>query len=184
MTRDQVFLLLYLATILAASLIHSPFWLAVGLALVILLAGRDAVKLVRRAVPAILAFNLVISLSYAIMAYLQDISPWNTLLRLNLRVALLTLLTFLFAARVNLFRALAFSKTLSYVLCLAYSQALTFRRAYEDFRLALESRSVKRPRLTDRYRASAAAASWLIEKSLHAATQSSQALRSRGFFDD
>ncbi|MCU0933936.1 MAG: ABC transporter permease [Thiobacillaceae bacterium] len=184
MNRDRLLLYLYLAGILAATLVHDPVWLCAGLVLVLLLAGGDAWRLLRRALLAILAFNTLISLSYALMAWWQDISPWLTLARLNLRVLLLTSLTFLFIARANLFRALDFSKGLTYVLGLAYSQALTFRRAHEDFRLALASRSLRRPRLMDRYRASAAAASWFLEKSLHAATQSAQALRSRGFFHD
>jgi cobalt/nickel transport system permease protein len=184
MKRDHVYLLLYLAAVITVTLIHSSLWLAAGLVLVFMMAGRDAARLLRRAVLTVLAFNMVISLSYAVMAWVQDFSPWEALLRINLRVILLTLLTFLFAARVNLFRALDFSKSLTFVLGLAYSQALTFRRAHDDFRLALASRSLKRPRLMDRYRASAAAASWFLEKSLHVATQSSQALRSRGFFHD
>jgi len=184
MQRDRVYLGLYLVAVLAATLIHDPVWLAVGLALVLLSAGRQAANLLRRAVLTVLAFNTLISLSYIGMAWWQDISPWQTLLRLNLRVLLLTCLTFLFIARSNLFQALSFSKNLTYVLGLAYSQSLIFRRAHEDFRLALSSRSLKRPGLLDRYRASAAAVSWFIEKSLHAATQSSQALRSRGFFHD
>ncbi len=193
MTRERAYLLLYLAAIVAASLIHSPLALAGGLALVLLIAGHaqpnQAFVLLRRAVLSVLAFNSVVSLSYIGMLWLQDstlghVSPWLTVLRLNLRVVLLTSLTFLFIDRVNLFRALDFSKSLSYVLALAYSQAISFRRAHDDFRLALASRSVRRPSLLDRYRASAAAVSWFIEKSLHAATQSSQALRSRGFFHD
>lgn len=184
MQRDHVYLSLYLAGVLAATLIHSPLWLATGLLLVLLIAGRDAASLLRRALLTVLAFNTVISLSYLGMAWWQEISPCQTLLRLNLRVILLTCLTFLFIARTNLFQALSFSKNLTYVLGLAYSQSLTFRRAHDDFRLALASRSLKRPGLLDRYRASAAAVSWFIEKSLHAATQSSQALRSRGFFHD
>jgi cobalt/nickel transport system permease protein len=184
MQRDQARLIIYLAAILAATLIHSPLWLTAGLILVLLIAGHDALPLLRRAVLTVLVFNAVICLSYIGMAWWQDISPWQTLLRLNLRVILLTCLTFLFIARVNLFQALSFSKNLTYVLGLAYSQSLTFRRAHEDFRLALASRSLKRPGLIDRYRASAAAVSWFIEKSLHAATQSAQALRSRGFFHD
>ena len=189
MQRDPVYLGLYLAAILTATSIHSPLWLAVGLVLVLLIAGRNAINLLRRAVLTVLAFNALISLSYLGMAWWQgafgqEPSPWQTLLRLNLRVILLTSLTFLFIARVNLFKALSFSKNLTYVLGLAYSQSLTFRRAHDDFRLALTSRSLKRPGLRDRYRASAAAASWFIEKSLHAATQSAQALRSRGFFHD
>lgn len=184
MKRDRIYLLLYLGAVLAATWVHAPAWLAAGLGLTLLVAGRDAWPLVRRALLAVLAFNALISLSYAGMAWLQGFSPWDTLLRLNLRVLLLTCLTFLFIARANLFRALDFSRSLVYVLGLAYSQALTFRRAHEDFRLALASRSLRRPGLRERYRASAAAASWFLEKSLHAATQSSQALRSRGFFHD
>lgn len=184
MNRDRVYLLLYLAAILAATLVQDTAWLAVGFAVVLLIAGRDAITLLRRALLAILAFNALVSLSYVLMAWLHAFSPWETLLRINLRVLLLTTLSFLFIERANLFRALNFSKNLTYVLGLAYSQALTFRRAHEDFRLALASRSLKRPGLVERYRASAAAVSWFLEKALHAATQSSQALRSRGFFHD
>lgn len=184
MNPDRITLGLYLSAVLAATLIHDPVWLATGLGLTLLASGRKAIAIARQALLAILAFNLLISLSYALMAWMNDISPWQTLLRLNLRVLLLATLTFLFIARVNLFRALDFSKNLTFALGLAYSQILIFRRAYEDFRLALASRSLKPPRLRDRYRASAAAASWFIEKALHAATQSSQALRSRGFFHD
>jgi cobalt/nickel transport system permease protein len=184
MKRDHAYLLFYLSAVLAATCVHDPAWLAAGLALTLLAAGGEAWRLLRRVLLAVLAFNAVISLSYAAMAWMRDFSPWETLLRLNLRVLLLTTLTFLFIARANLFRALDFSKSLTYVLGLAYSQALTFRRAHEDFRLALASRSLRRPGLLDRYRASAAAVSWFLDKSLHAAVQSSQALRSRGFFHD
>lgn len=184
MHRDHLIALLYLAGLITATLVHPPAWLAAGLAGVLLAAGREAVAVLRRAVLAVVAFNAVVSLSYAVMAWLQELSPWETLLRLNLRVLLLTSLTFLFIARVNLFRALDFSRSLSYVLALAYSQALTFQRAQDDFRLALASRSLQRPSLAQRYRASAAAVSWFLEKSLHAAHQSAQALRSRGFFHD
>lgn len=184
MNRDRAALFSYLAAVLAVSYLHNPLWLAAGLGLTLFICGREAGRILRRALLAVLMFNLIISLSYAVMAWLQNISPWPTLLRLNLRVLLLTMLTFLFITRVNLFRALDFSPGLTYALGLAYSQSLTFRRAHEDFRLALASRSLQRPRLIDRYRASAAAASWFLEKALHAAAQSAQALRSRGFFHD
>ena len=184
MKRDHAHLLIYLAAILLATLIHHPAVLAFGLLLVLLAAGPDALRLLRRALLTVLVFNTVISLSYAIMAWMRDLSPWETLLRLNLRVVLLTTLTFLFIARVNLFRALDFSRNLTYLLGLAYSQAMTFHRAHEEFRLALASRSLGRPRLVDRYRASAATVSWFLEKSIHTATHTAQALRSRGFFHD
>lgn len=184
MHRDRLALFLYLAALLAGSLVHHPGWLAAGLAGVLLLAGRDAMAILRRVVTVVLVFNAVVSLSYAALAWWQDASPWSTLLRLNLRVLLLTALSFLFMARVNLFRALDFSRDLTFALGLAYSQALVFRRAQQDFQMALVSRSLRRPGLLDRYRASAAAASWFMEKAVHAARQSALALRSRGFFHD
>lgn len=184
MKRDRVLLLLYLAAVLATTLVHDPVWLSAGLIGLLLLAGRQALHLLRRSVRVILAFNLAVSLGYLLLAHLRGFSPWDTLLLINLRVLVLTLLTFLFIARVNLFRALDFSPTLSWLLALAYSQALNFRRVHADFRLALTSRSPARPRLSDRYRASAAAAAWFMDKALATARESAQALRARGFFGD
>lgn len=182
--RDRLLLVLYLAALVAATLVHDPLAPAAALVGVLLLAGRDAPKLLRRTLRVILPFNLAVSLAYVLLAELRGFSPWDTLLLLNLRVLTLTLLTFLFIRRVNLFRALAFSPTLSWLLTLAYSQALGFQRAHADFRLALTSRSPVRPRLIDRYRASAAAAAWFMDKALASARERAQALRARGFFDD
>lgn len=181
--RDRLTLLVYALAVLAATLVHDPRWLAGGLTVTLLLAGSGAGGLLSRVVRTVLPFNLAVSMGYLMLAWLRTEPPWQTLLLLNLRVLLLTAITFLFVRRVNLFRALGFSRSLTYLLGLAYSQALTFRRAHEDFRLALVSRSPRRPGLMDRYRASAAAASWYLEKALAAARESAQALRSRGFFD-
>ena len=184
MKQAHALLLAYMATVVAATLVHDPAFLAAGLALVLMLAGRDAPALLGRTLRTVLAFNLAVSLGYLLMATLRHEAPWDTLLLINLRVLSITTLTFLFIARVNLFRALDFSPTLTYLLGLAYSQAMGFRRTQEDFRLALVSRSPQRPALKDRYRASAAAAAWLMDKGLAGARETAQALRSRGFFND
>lgn len=181
--RDRLLLALYGVAVLAASLIHRSDVLAGMLLASLALAGGDAPRLLGRALKAVLVFNLAVGVGYAGLSLWSGADPWPTLLLITLRVLLLTLLSFLLVARVNLFRALAFSRTLAYLLALAYSQALTFRRAQEDFRLALISRSPRRPTLADRYRASAAAASWFMDKAVHASRESAQALRARGFFD-
>ncbi len=174
----------YIATVVVFTLVHDPAWLALGLAGVLLLAGREVPVLLRQTFRVILPFILVVSLGYLLLARLESLSPWETLLRLNLRVLVLTLLTLLFIRRVNLFRALDFSPHLVWLLGLAYSQAMSFRRMHADFHLALTSRSIVRPGLRDRYRASAAAAAWFMDKSLAAARETAQALRARGFFRD
>lgn len=184
MKRDRLLFILYLTVVLVITLVHDPLWLSAGLTGILLLAGRQALHLLRRTLRVILVFNLAVSLGYLLLAHLRGFSPWDTLLLINLRVLVLTLLTFLFVARVNLFRALDFSPTLSWLLALAYSQALGFQHVHADFRLALISRSPLRPRLLDRYRASAAAAAWFMDKALAMARESAQALRARGFFGD
>lgn len=184
MTRERWLLLAYVLAVIAATLVHEPALLAVALAATLLFAGRHAVTVLKRTLRVVLVFNLAVSLGYVLLAWLRELSPWHTLLLLNLRVLLLTGLSFTFIARVNLFKALDFSRNLTWLLGLAYSQALSFRRGYEDFRLALVSRSLQRPRLADRYRASAAAASWFLDKGLATARETAQALRARGFFDD
>jgi cobalt/nickel transport system permease protein len=184
MNHAQGLLLAYLATVIAATLVHDPAILAAGLALTLLLAGRQAPALLLRTLRTVLVFNLAVSLGYLLLATLRHEAPWDTLLLINLRVLAITTLTFLFIARVNLFQALGFSRTLTYLLGLAYSQAMAFRRVHDDFRLALVSRSPHRPALKDRYRASAAAAAWLLDKGLAGARETAQALRTRGFFND
>lgn len=184
MKTELTWLLLYLAAVVSATLVHEAWLLALGLAGVLLLAGRQAPALLRRSLLVILPFALTVSLGYLLLAHLRGFSPWETLLLINLRVLAITALTFLFIARVNLFRALDFSPSLIWLLVLAYSQGMSLQRIYSEFRLALTSRAIVRPSLRDRYRASAAAAAWFMDKGLAAARETAQALRSRGFFDD
>lgn len=184
MSRAQALLLTYLMAVVAATFVHDPRALAAGLLLVLLLAGRQAPAILLRALGAVLVFNLAVSLGYLLVAALRHEPPWDTLLLINLRVLAITTLTFLFIARVNLFQALDFSRSLTWLLGLAWSQALGFRRVHDDFRLALVSRSPQRPALKDRYRSSAAVVAWLLDKGMAGARETAQALRARGFFND
>ena len=182
--RARVALLAYLAAIVLATTVHEIVPLAIGLALVLVLAGREWLRILRRACIAILLFNLVVTLSYGVVAGLQGTFSLEFVALVNLRVLLLTCLTFLFVSRVNLFEALAFSRSLTYLFTLAYSQSMAFKQALEDFRLAFRSRCIEQVSLRDRYRHSASTGVHFLDKSLHRATEITQVMRSRGFFDD
>ncbi|HDP88790.1 MAG TPA: ABC transporter permease [Thioalkalivibrio sp.] len=181
--RDRLFLLVYLAAVVTATLVHAIPLLAAGLALVALLAWRRAAAVLRRALLAVLVFNLLISVSYVIVGLVRGDLAWDYLVLINLRVLLITSMTFLLIERINAFRALAFSPTLAYLLTLASTQLLTFRRLYEDMRLALVSRSLGRLGLRQLYRHGAASGSFFVDRALSSATESAQAMRSRGFFE-
>ena len=181
---DRLGLAGYLAAVVTATLVHDALLLGIGLGLTLLLAGRQALAILRRAILTVLAFNLMVSVSYAALAWYQGRVAGDYLLLLNLRVLLITSLTFLATGRIDLFRALSFSQPLTYLLTLAYSQTLTFQRIYQEMRLALRSRSLTRLSLRDLYRHGAASGSFFVEKALSNATETAQAMRSRGFFDD
>ena len=180
----RVALLTYLAAVVLATTVHEIGLLALGLGLVLALAGRQWLRILRRACIAILFFNLVVTVSYGVVAGLQGNFSPDFVLLVNLRVLLLTCLTFLFVSRVNPFEALAFSRSLTYLFTLAYSQSMAFKQSLENFRLAFRSRRIEQVSLRDRYRHSARMGVYFLDKSLHQATEITQVMRSRGFFDD
>ncbi|UHD16553.1 energy-coupling factor transporter transmembrane protein EcfT [Thiocapsa bogorovii] len=167
---------------IAATAIHDPWWLAAGLLVVAVLAGRQAPTIGWRALRAVLFFNLVISVGYAAGALFGQAVSLDYLILINIRVYLLTFLTFTLASRIDILRALRFSRNLTYLVTLVLSQIITFRRLFEDLRLAAESRRLRRLRLRERYLLSAATAVHLFDRAEHDAREIALAMRSRGFF--
>ncbi len=183
-TKARAALIAYLLALVAGTLVHDAAFLAVALVGVVAIGGRRAPAILRRAVLAVIAFNGVVTAAYVVLAKWQGTFSLDYVVLINLRVLLLTSLTFLFATRVNVFDALAFSPALTYVLAIAYGQIMTFQRVVEDFRLALRSRSIRPATLRQRYRQSAAVAGLLLDKSTHTAAEITHAMRARGFFDE
>lgn len=177
-------LFVYLAAVVAVTLLHEPWLLAALLAVAFIASGPSRLKILRRAVLAILTFNLTVSLGYAAVSLWQGNFSAQYLLLVNLRVLLLVYLGFWFVARVNLIEACRFSPALSFVVTLAAGQIAAFSRALRDFRLAFVSRHAAAPALSARARHAAAQAGHLLDKSVAMAAETALAMRSRGAFDD
>ena len=189
MNRHQAWLLGYLAAVVTGTLVHDPLVLAVALAVVLLSARRRAGRLWWRATRAALPVVLAISLGYLALDYVnfarQDLPRAGAVvLVLNLRVALLTMLAFRILPQVDLQQALGFSPTLRFVLILATSQVLIFRRLFRDFQQALTARSPRRVGLLAALRHGAATSAWFLRRAEHDATEITQALETRGYFLD
>jgi cobalt/nickel transport system permease protein len=182
--RDQLLLILYFMGAIAVTLIHEIPLLLAGIGIAYLLAWRDGLAVAGRVIPAIALFNLVLTVSYAGIASARGTFSLEYIGLMNLRVFLLTSLSVLAIRRINLFRAVAFSRTLQFVLILAYGQILLFRRLYTDSRMAFMSRSIRTPALRNLYRHAAANASFFADRALHRAGELTDALRSRGYFHD
>jgi cobalt/nickel transport system permease protein len=182
--RARAALAAYLAGVVALTLLHHPGALALAVLVVLPLGGRAAPRLARRTLAAMAVFNGLVSLAYAAVELWQGQAPWTYLLRINLRVFALVYLGFVVLERVDLLRAVSFSRTLSFLFTLAYAQARSFRRLAEDFRLALRSRAVGPLSLRDRYRFAARLGGHLLDKAVERSTEIAHAMRSRGFFHD
>ena len=69
--RARIALLAYLAAIVLGTSVHEITLLALGLVLTLALAGRGWLRILRRACVAILLFNVVVTLSYGVIARLR-----------------------------------------------------------------------------------------------------------------
>ncbi len=182
--RDRLLLLLYLVAVVTGTLVHRPLFL-LGMALVpVVRAGRDGPALILRMGKAVWPFVLAVSMGYLVVAREELGHAWRTLLLIDVRVLALTLLTFGVFRKLDLQRALGFSRTLRFVLILTTSQVLTFRRLFVDFRHALESRTPGKVCLLTALRHGAATSAWFLRRAEHDATEITQALDARGFFLD
>jgi len=194
--RDRVLLLGYLAAVIAASLVHDARLLAGALVVVLASAGRRAGPLSWRALRATGPYLAAVAAGWLGLAALAPANVpgaadgagvaavWPALARLVLRVLLLATLALRVLPAVSLPRALAFSRTLRYVLVLATSQVLAFRRLFGDFRLALVARTPRRVGPRTAVRHGAATAAWFLRRAEHDAGTLTQALEARGFFLD
>lgn len=174
----------YLAAVVAITFIHAPTALAALLAAAFAAAAGIRLRLLKRTLLAVLAFNLTVSAGYALLASWRGDFNAGYLLLVNLRVVLLVFLGFWLVARVNLLDALAGWPTATLVATLALGQIRSLERIVADFGLAFTSRNPAPPRLADRVRHAGAQGAALMDKSVAAATESAMAMRSRGAFDD
>lgn len=175
---------LYLASVVAVTLVHDPLTLAGALVLALLASGRLAVGLLRRSLAAVLGFNLVVSLGYAVVAVWQGNFRLDYLLLVNVRVLLLVFLGFWFVARGAVLSGLQSFPLLRLIVTLAISQIQTFSRILRDFRLAFTSRNLRPPRWRDRSHHALAQVHTLLDKTQASASRAALAMRSRGAFDD
>lgn len=180
--HDRLWLFAYLSGIVLLGFIHSV-WVIAGVVIsVFILGGARRLLLLRRAVAALLLFNVTVTLAYLLAQRLLDV-PEAPLLLINLRALAMTLMTFTVVSRINLARALSFSGTLSLLFTLCVSQVMAFRRMYASFREGLESRHAGQRR-GSRMHALLAQLFFFMHKTFSQSQEYAMGMRSRGMMDD
>jgi len=182
--RDSVCFLLYLAGVLFLTSFHGMAVMAGAAIVLAVFSGRSFFRLAKRTFFALLLFNSAVSISYMLLSMTRGAPFLAPLLLINARTYLLTFSTFLLIERVNLFSALSFSKTLTFLLTLSYSQILTFRRLLSELLLSMKSRTIIRPGRRDLYRFVSSAVYLFLDRSIRNSREITLAMKSRGFRND
>lgn len=182
--KDRIVLIFWLAAVVAITFVHEPVVLAALLLIVLISIGRSAPGIARRALAAVALVNLTVSIAFVLSAWLAGDAWLQFVLRLNLRVFLLALLTFWMIRHVDLARAAAPWPSLQFIVVLALGQIRTFSALLADYRMAFASRSPTRPPLRVRFDGAGRQAAAMMEKAESQAEDLTQGMRARGFFDD
>lgn len=177
--KDKTAFIFLVIFIIALTFVHNTLYLGILGAFFLVLSFKTA----KKAFFAILFFNLGVSIGYVIESLILKREFLDYLLLLNLRVFDMTFAVLFISSRINLLKALSFSKSLQFLLSATLSQIDVFKKTYDDFILALKSRTVKK--LGER-RAKEFISNmffYFYKKSIHNSKERTLALKSRGFFD-
>ena len=182
--KDKLLFVLYLLSIVILTSVHDIWFFVAFLSFLFVFSGKDIFSILKKTALSIILFNSIVSISYIIYSVSKNQEWLEYIILLNLRVFTITFMTFLFIQKVNIFKALSFSKTLQFLVVLSYSQILTYRKSFNEFKLALKSRTIQKLERKDMYNFISRVSYFFLNKSINNSKEISQAMKSRGFFID
>ncbi|WP_297440842.1 hypothetical protein [Sulfurimonas sp.] len=173
---------IFFIVLLAVLLIKDTALLLTVLMVLWIVYYRDFVVLNVKVVKSILFFNLSVTIGYLVMSFLKGFNPTAYLLYINLKVYTITFFVFSFFSKINIVHFFAFSKDLSYLLTISLSQIISYKKSFEEFKLAYKARIVKHLQSRDKAFIIRVFDQFL-QKSLKESKERTLAMKSRGFFD-
>ncbi|QCT94410.1 hypothetical protein FE773_04230 [Caminibacter mediatlanticus TB-2] len=174
----QISFILFFFLILSLKKIE---YISIVLTLLIVFTYKDFFTLSKKVLKSIILFSGVVSIGYLIMGLFTKIYP-DYLLYINLKVFTITYFVFWFFSKVNIVEFFSFNKEFSYLLTISLSQIYSYKKTFEDFRMAFKSRVINlREKEYDFIRNTFA---FFFKKALNDAKEKSLAMKSRGFFEN
>ncbi len=176
---QRLFFLFAFLTLL--SLKNNIYILSV-IAVLLIVDFKNIYKRSKRVIVSIFLFNTSISIGYIIVSYFKHISPWEYILYINLKVFMMTYFVFWFFDRVNVVKFFSFSKDFSYLLTMTLSQIFSYRKTFEDFKMAFKSRVVDIKGKEKTFIANTF--KFFFDKAFKESKERALAMRARGFFEN
>jgi len=175
----QISFIIVLFTILS---IKNPLFLSAIIGILWLISFKQSYKLTIKVIKSIFLFNLGISIAYLIMALFKG-TNLDYIIYINLKVFAMTYFVFWFFSKNNMIQFFSFSKDLSYLLTITLSQIYSYKKTYEDLRLAYKARVIKK--IHERQNGFITKTfEFFLKKALKDSKERSLALKARGFFDN
>jgi cobalt/nickel transport system permease protein len=169
----------FIVVLFALLLIRNYYYYLPIIALLNIVAFKDALKLNKRVIISIFLFNFAVTIGYIIMAYLKGFVAWEYLIYINLKVYTITLFVMLFFSRVNVVKFFEFSKSLSYMLTITLSMIYSYKKSLFEFKDAIKARGgIEDFEFLKRVFA------FFLKKAMSDSKERALALKARGFFDD
>ncbi len=169
----SLFLLLQIKTIWLLSAIIAILWL---------LSWKNFYSINKKVIKSIIFFNLIVSLGYIIFGIFKGYIDWKYIIYINEKVYALSYFVSLFFIQIDFVQFFSFSKELSFLLSISLSQIISYKKTFEDFRLAFKTRVIKN---VHKYEKDfiAQTLTFFFEKAMFDAKERSLAMKARGFFD-
>jgi len=175
----RIFFVLAFFTILSIKEVN---YLLIVILFLWIISYKKAFFLTLRVIKSIIIFNLGVTLGYILMSFFKHTNPWHYALYINLKVFTLTYFVFWFFSTVSPVQFMAFSKDLGYLTTITLSQIFSYKKTFEDFRLAFKSRVYKLkdkdPKFITR------TFDFFLTKALKDANERTLAMKARGFFEN
>jgi cobalt/nickel transport system permease protein len=180
--KDRALFFAYLGLLILFTSIHEKYLLLAALMIFFLFSGKKFLYLVKKTLKSVIIFTSIVSIAYLVSGFFKTID-YSFVILFNIRVFLLTFMTFFMLEKINIFKALSFSKGLSLLIALSFSQINIFRRSFSDFWMGLESRQAVFSYM-DWLKSVKSTVFFFVNKTLHSSQEISAGMKSRGFFDD
>jgi len=160
--------------------LKETLFLAIAILFLWGISFKEFWKLNLRVIKSILIFNLGISIGFIIMSAFKNMNTSDYLIYINLKVYALTYFVFWFFTKVSIVEFFSFSKDLSYLTTITLSQIYSYKKTFEDFKMAFKARVYK---LTDKSpKFITRTFEFFLTKALKDSKERSLAMKARGFF--
>jgi len=176
---QKMMFIIYIIVLMLVAFSNNIYFIGLLLLTAMLVSGKLIYKLLKQTLVILFLVNFAISIFYLYLATVSHSLSYNSLILFNLRSFTLLFFTFLMLRRVNVFAVFSFSKTLSFLLILSYSQILAFRQTFFEFSMAYKSKTIVKPKVRELHRFIANTMVFFVRSAISNSTEILLALKSR-----